>query len=114
MIDLRRTFAAVLTLAAVQAVFPGCASNVAEPEESADSTEDALTKGNWTGFTNGQCVHGVYSFYLHRYGISLPGTCAAGDVGICESCGACEIWKSKAIHPPAKLFNQYDWGTTMS
>ncbi|HEX7666628.1 MAG TPA: CHAP domain-containing protein [Polyangiaceae bacterium] len=112
--NVRHSIVAVAALALTSLLTPACASNVDGGEDDTSvSTEDALTKGNWSGFTDGQCVHGVYQFYLHRYGISLPGTCGAPSVGICETCGACEIWKSKAIHPPASRFNQYTWGTTM-
>ncbi len=88
----------------------------AAPTESLGTSEEAVggAVGDWTGFTDGQCVHGVYQFYLHRYGISLPGACAEGsNVGNCENCGACMIWEGNAVHPPASLFNRYDWGTTM-
>jgi MYXO-CTERM domain-containing protein len=95
----------------------GCASTPdtgADPEVTGSSA-DAVTGavGDWTGFTSGQCVHGVYQFYLHRYGISLTGTCAHATVGNCESCGACMIWEGPNVEPPAALFNKYAWGTTM-
>ena len=104
-------------LAAATAVLSGasCFAPSDPDEESLGEAEQAVDQqGDWTGFTNGQCVHGVYQFYLHRYGISLLGTCAQpGNVDNCENCGACMIWKSDIIHPDPSLFNQYAWGTTM-
>jgi MYXO-CTERM domain-containing protein len=93
----------------------GCASPAADdPQEEPGQTADAVTaQGDWTGFTGGQCVHGVYQFYLHRFGLSLTGACAQpGNLGTCQNCGACMIWKSSAVAPSPSLFNKYDFGTT--
>jgi hypothetical protein len=87
-----------------------------EDQPTGTTSEDLVVGGavgNWTGFTAGQCVHGLYQFYLARYGISLTGTCAHATVGNCESCGACMIWKGPNVEPPASLFHKYAWGTTM-
>jgi hypothetical protein len=97
----------------------GCAIT---PQEDADgSSADAVSGavGNWKGMTAGQCVHGVYSFYAARYGISLEGTGAqGGNIGNCEFEGACMIWKSARVEPTEvastkSKFVKYDWGTTM-
>ena len=102
---------AVLSLAACASTPDTSTSDPEATGTSADAVTGAV--GDWTGFTAGQCVHGVYQFYLHRYGISLEGTCAHATVGNCESCGACMIWEGANINPPAALFNKYAWGTTM-
>ncbi|MDB4995568.1 MAG: putative exported peptidase [Myxococcaceae bacterium] len=102
------------TFASLVVAVSSCASTPEEDPEATGATSEAVSGavGNWTGFTSGQCVHGVYQFYLNRYGISLPGTCAHATVGNCQSCGACMIWKGPNVEPPASLFNKYAWGTT--
>ena len=94
----------------------GCISPAAEdpPEALGDVAQAVVAQGDWSGFTGGQCVHGVYQFYLHRFGIDLLGTCAQpGNLGNCQNCGACMMWQSSIVAPDPKLFNRYDWGTTM-
>ncbi len=91
-----------------------CASAPDGDSSATGTSSEAVTGavGDWTGFTAGQCVHGVYAFYKYRYGITLEGTCAHATVGNCESCGACMIWEGPNVEPPASLFNKYAWGTT--
>ncbi|HEX7666627.1 MAG TPA: CHAP domain-containing protein [Polyangiaceae bacterium] len=119
MASARHVWAAALgILTATSFGVVGCASNapVGDGESATSTSEEAVTGavGDWTGFTNGQCVHGVYQFFLNRYGISLLGTCAqAGNLGICQNCGACMIWESATINPPKSLFNKYTFGSTM-
>lgn len=85
------------------------------PAHATGTVSEAVTAvGDWKGFTDGQCVHGLYTFYSSRFGISLPGACLPpGNVDNCEDCGACMIWKSAAVHPDPKLFDRYAWGTAM-
>ena len=113
---MKRTRRIPVGLFVVFSVAAGCAAPTPESnEEIVGVAQSAITGavGDWTGFTDGQCVHGVYSFYAARFGISLPAACAGGNVGICETCGACMIWESAAVNPPASLFNKYAWGATM-
>ena len=97
---------------ACAALGTGC-SSADTPEDTLQAEDAVTTDGDWSGFTGGQCVHGVYQFYLHRFDIDLTGTCAQeGNVGSCENCGACMIWESAAVRPSSKLFNRYSWGST--
>jgi hypothetical protein len=92
-----------------------CASAPDGNAEAIGASAEAITGavGDWTGFTNGECVHGVYEFYSHRYGVTLTGTCAQpADVGNCETCGACMIWEGSRVEPSATLFNRHAWGAT--
>lgn len=92
----------------------GCQANTEIEDDVGEVSQAVTARGNWSGFTGGQCVHGVYQFYEHRFGISLTGTCAqGGDIGNCANCGACMIWKSNAVRPDPKLFNRYAWGSVM-
>jgi hypothetical protein len=85
-----------------------------EQDGATGEISQAVTVGDWSGMTNGQCVHGVYSFYSSRFGIDLTGCCApAGDIGKCKDCGACMIWESGAVRPNPALFDAYPWGSAM-
>jgi hypothetical protein len=73
---------------------------------SADAVSGAV--GNWSGFTNGQCVAGAYNFFERHFGVTgFKGLCAEGhNVGRCYNCGACELWEGAAVEPPASEFNR--------
>jgi hypothetical protein len=113
----RRFFVGALgSFACLVMAVSSCASAPDGDEQTGTTSEPLVVGGavgNWTGFTAGQCVHGVYQFYLARYGISLTGTCAHATVGNCQTCGACMIWEGPNVEPPASLFHKYAWGTTM-
>jgi len=83
-------------------------------DESTGSSSDAVTGavGDWTGYTDGQCVVGAYHFFESRFGASFIGLCAQGaNIGNCENCGACMIWNGPRVEPNPAVWNRYAWGT---
>jgi hypothetical protein len=119
MLNARKVFALVPVFVSLAVSVQGCSGAQSDESDSTSADEVSGAVGNWSGFTAGQCVHGVYSFYLHRYGISLEGTGAqSGNIGNCEFEGACMIWKSSRVEPTEvastkSKFVKYAWGTTM-
>jgi hypothetical protein len=66
----------------------GCASAPDGSTKPLGTSAEAITGavGDWMGFTNGQSVVGVYSFYAARNGVHLTATCIQPtDIGNCAT-----------------------------
>jgi hypothetical protein len=63
---------------------------LAEQQLNANGELTATAQGDWSKFTNGQCLVAVQNFYPAKFGVSVP--VAGAGTGSCASAGACLIW----------------------